>query len=52
MHEDARAAIEWTRTRLDEPQRALAAIGQESVRVTPLQVAMVSAAVANDGEIK
>lgn len=25
MHEDARAAIEWTRTRLDEPQRAFLA---------------------------
>jgi len=33
----------------DGAQRARAAIGQESVRVTPLQVAMVSAAIANDG---
>jgi len=34
---------------VDEPQQALSAIGQASVRVTPLQVAMVSAAIANDG---
>ncbi|WP_225755742.1 penicillin-binding protein 2 [Actinotalea sp. Marseille-Q4924] len=33
----------------DAPQTALSAIGQYEVRVTPLQVAMISAAVANDG---
>lgn len=33
----------------DRPQTALSAIGQYEVRVTPLQVAMISAAVANDG---
>lgn len=32
-----------------DPQVALTAIGQFDVRVTPLQMAMVSAAVANDG---
>ena len=36
-------------TDLDPPQSAQAAIGQFDVRVTPMQVAMVSAAVANDG---
>lgn len=36
---------------LDEPQEAQAGIGQYDVRVTPLQVAMVSAAIANDGEL-
>ncbi|WP_182112573.1 MULTISPECIES: penicillin-binding protein 2 [unclassified Actinotalea] len=35
---------------LDAPQTALSAIGQYEVRVTPLEVAMISAAVANDGE--
>ncbi len=34
---------------LNPPQSAQAAIGQFDVRVTPLQVAMVSAAIANDG---
>jgi penicillin-binding protein A len=33
----------------DAPQTALSAIGQYEVRVTPLQMAMISAAVANDG---
>lgn len=36
---------------LDVPQTALAAIGQQDVRATPLQVAMVSAAIANGGEL-
>jgi peptidoglycan glycosyltransferase len=34
---------------LNTPQLAQAAIGQYDVRVTPLQVAMISAAVANNG---
>ncbi|GAA1881831.1 peptidoglycan D,D-transpeptidase FtsI family protein [Lapillicoccus jejuensis] len=38
-------------TDLDQAQTARAAIGQESVRVTPLQVAMVAAAVANKGVV-
>lgn len=33
----------------DAPQTALSAIGQYEVRVTPLQMAMVSAAIANGG---
>jgi penicillin-binding protein A len=36
---------------MNAPQSAQAAIGQFDVRVTPLQVAMVSAAVANDGVV-
>lgn len=35
----------------DDAQTAMSAIGQYDVRVTPLQMAMVSAAVANDGEL-
>lgn len=34
---------------LDEPATAQSAIGQRDVRVTPLQVAMITAAIANDG---
>ncbi|AYY11380.1 penicillin-binding protein 2 [Actinobacteria bacterium YIM 96077] len=33
----------------DAPQTVLSAIGQFDVRATPLQIAMVSAAIANDG---
>ena len=36
---------------LNQPQLAQSAIGQYDVRVTPLQVAMVSAAVANHGVV-
>ncbi|WP_338749486.1 peptidoglycan D,D-transpeptidase FtsI family protein [Janibacter alittae] len=36
---------------LSPPQEAQVGIGQYDVRVTPLQVAMVSAAVANDGDV-
>ncbi len=36
---------------MNRPQTAQAAIGQFDVRVTPLQVAMVSAAIANQGAV-
>ena len=36
---------------LDAPQTAQSAIGQFSVRVTPLQMAMVAAAIANGGQL-
>ncbi|MGA5159282.1 peptidoglycan D,D-transpeptidase FtsI family protein [Streptomyces pseudogriseolus] len=36
---------------MDRPQTALSGIGQFDVTATPLQIAMVSAAIANDGEL-
>jgi peptidoglycan glycosyltransferase len=36
---------------MNEPQTALASFGQYDVRATPLQIAMVSAAVANGGKV-
>ena len=36
---------------LDPPSAAQSAIGQRDVRVTPLQMAMITAAVANDGVV-
>lgn len=38
-------------TQVDEPQTAYAAIGQFDVRVTPVQAAMIAAAVANHGTL-
>lgn len=38
-------------TGMDRAQTALSAIGQYDVRITPLQAAMVSAGVANDGVV-
>lgn len=37
---------------LDEPQTALASFGQFDVRATPLQIAMVSMAIANGGKLQ
>ena len=36
---------------IDPPQTALSGIGQSSVTATPLQMAMVVAAIANDGDV-
>jgi penicillin-binding protein A len=36
---------------MDEPQTAMSGIGQASVTATPLQMAMVAAGIANDGEV-
>lgn len=36
---------------LNEPQTALSGFGQGDVRATPLQIAMVSASIANDGVV-
>jgi penicillin-binding protein A len=37
---------------LDVPQTAQSAIGQRDVRATPLQMAMIAAAIANSGELQ
>ena len=49
--EDLNAASSIFPAELDAPQTALAAIGQFDVRATPLQIAMVSAGIANDGTV-
>ena len=36
---------------MDAPQTAMSGIGQSSVTATPLQMAMVTAAIANDGDV-
>ncbi|WKX70773.1 penicillin-binding protein 2 [Streptomyces sp. XD-27] len=36
---------------MDRPQTAMSGIGQSSVRATPLQIAMMTAAIANDGKL-
>ncbi|MFI1965569.1 peptidoglycan D,D-transpeptidase FtsI family protein [Streptomyces pathocidini] len=36
---------------MDRPQTAMSGIGQASVRATPLEVAMMTAAIANDGKL-
>ena len=36
---------------MDEPQTAMSGIGQSSVTATPLQMAMVAAAIANGGDV-
>ncbi|NED95438.1 penicillin-binding protein 2 [Phytoactinopolyspora alkaliphila] len=46
---DMNAATSRFPDELDAPQTVLSAIGQYDVRATPLQIAMVSAAIANDG---
>lgn len=47
-----RAEKSFFPTEVDKPQTGLASIGQGDTRVTPLQMAMVAAAIANDGELK
>ncbi|MFC7307189.1 peptidoglycan D,D-transpeptidase FtsI family protein [Streptomyces monticola] len=46
-----RAAASGYPDRLDKPQTALTGMGQGSVTSTPLQMAMVTAGIANDGKV-
>ena len=46
-----RTAASQVPQEMDRPQTALSAIGQFEVRATPLQIAMVSAGIANDGVV-
>ncbi|KAF4408292.1 MULTISPECIES: peptidoglycan D,D-transpeptidase FtsI family protein [Streptomyces] len=46
-----RAARSNVSTEMDKPQTALSAIGQFETAATPLQMAMVTSAVANDGKL-
>ncbi|MFF0723837.1 peptidoglycan D,D-transpeptidase FtsI family protein [Streptomyces sp. NPDC004134] len=46
-----RASASTYPQRLDEPQTALTGMGQGSLTTTPLQMAMVTAALANDGTL-
>jgi peptidoglycan glycosyltransferase len=46
-----RAAASTFPEYLDEPQTALASFGQFDVRATPLQIALVSASIANGGKL-
>ncbi|WP_298332160.1 penicillin-binding protein 2 [Haloactinopolyspora sp.] len=48
-NDDMNAATSVFPDEADEPQTAYSAIGQFEVAATPLQIAMVSAAIANDG---
>lgn len=48
-NDDMNAATSRFPDNPDEPQTVLSAIGQFDVQATPLQIAMVSAAIANDG---
>lgn len=45
-------AAESVYPEMDRPQNAMGGIGQASNRATPLQMAMVASAIANDGELK
>ncbi|PKQ27206.1 MAG: cell division protein FtsI [Actinobacteria bacterium HGW-Actinobacteria-4] len=45
------AAVSQLPENPDVPQTAMSALGQYDVRATPLQLAMLAAAIANDGEL-
>jgi peptidoglycan glycosyltransferase len=51
LHDDMNAATSVFPKNPDAPQTAYSAIGQFEVATTPLQIAMISAAIANDGVV-